>query len=115
MLSAKEDHIAPWKSNYALTQFVSGPAKFCLAASGHIAGVVNPPAAGKYCYWTQSKTPKSADAWFNGTKQTDGSWWPEWQRWVSKFSEGQVPAREPGSDKYKPIEDAPGAYVKMKS
>ena len=115
MLSAKEDHIAPWQSTYALTQMVSGPAKFCLAASGHIAGVVNPPAAGKYCYWTQSKTPKSPDSWFNGTKQADGSWWPEWQRWVSKFGGEQVPAREPGTGKYKAIEDAPGAYVKMKS
>ena len=115
MLSAKEDHIAPWQSTYALTQMVGGPAKFCLAASGHIAGVVNPPAAGKYCYWTQSKTPKSPDAWFNGTKQSDGSWWPEWQRWVSKFGGEQVPAREPGTGKYKAIEDAPGAYVKMKS
>ena len=115
MVSAKEDHIAPWKSTYAATQLFKGSVKFCLAASGHIAGIVNPPAAGKYCYWLNTRTPKDPDAWFRGAKQTDGSWWPEWAKWQSKFSDGKVPAREPGGDKLKPIEEAPGAYVKVRA
>ena len=115
MVSAKEDHIAPWKSTYAATQLFKGSVKFCLAASGHIAGIVNPPAAGKYCYWLNTRTPKDPDAWFRGAKQTDGSWWPEWAKWQSKFSDGKVPARQPGGDKLKPIEEAPGAYVKVRA
>ncbi|CAA7612909.1 alpha/beta hydrolase [Magnetospirillum sp. UT-4] len=111
MLSTREDHIAPWKSTYALTQNVSGPVKFVLAASGHIAGVVNPPAAGKYCFWTNSRKVKNPDTWLNGAKQEEGSWWPDWQAWSSKGVK-QVPARQPGSGKLKAIEDAPGAYVK---
>ena len=115
MVSAKEDHIAPWKSTYAATQLFKGPVKFCLAASGHIAGIVNPPAAGKYCYWLNTRTPKDPEAWFRGAKQTDGSWWPEWAKWQAKFSDGKVPARQPGGDKLKPIEEAPGAYVKVRA
>ncbi len=111
LVSAKEDHIAPWKSTYAATQIYSGPVTFCLAASGHIAGIVNPPAANKYCYWTNAKTPKDPDAWFESSKQNDGSWWPAWAKWVSKFGEGKVPAREPGGGKVTPLEDAPGSYV----
>ena len=114
ILATKEDHIAPWKSSYAATQLYKGPVKFCLAGSGHIAGVVNPPEARKYAYWTNAKLPKSPDAWFQGATQTEGSWWPEWDKWVQKFAGGTVPARLPGDGKLKPIEDAPGAYVKLR-
>ncbi|HYH17188.1 MAG TPA: class I poly(R)-hydroxyalkanoic acid synthase, partial [Azospirillum sp.] len=111
-LSTREDHIAPWKSTYQGTQLFSGPIKFVLSASGHIAGVVNPPAAEKYCYWTNAKLPKAPDDWFKGATQTPGSWWPEWQRWVADFANGTVPARDPAKGKLKPLDEAPGSYVK---
>ena len=114
ILATKEDHIAPWKSSYAATQLYKGPVKFCLAGSGHIAGVVNPPEAKKYAHWTNPKLPKSPEAWFQGAKQAEGSWWPEWDKWVQKFGGGTVPAREPGDGKLRPIEDAPGSYVKLR-
>jgi polyhydroxyalkanoate synthase subunit PhaC len=115
MISAREDHIAPWQSTYALTQHVSGPIKFVLGASGHIAGVVNPPAANKYCFWTNTKKPKSPDTWLSGATQVDGSWWTDWQKWVEKYAGKQVPARAPGEGKLKAIEAAPGSYVKIKA
>jgi polyhydroxyalkanoate synthase len=115
ILSTREDHIAPWKSTYVATQLYKAPTKFCLSASGHIAGVVNPPAAGKYCYWTNDKLPKSPDAWLEGATQRAGSWWTEWQNWVKAFAGGKRPARRPGDGKLKPIEDAPGSYVLVKA
>ncbi|MDX2104378.1 MAG: class I poly(R)-hydroxyalkanoic acid synthase [Alphaproteobacteria bacterium] len=114
-VSTREDHIAPWKSTYAATQTFSGPVKFCLSASGHIAGVVNPPAANKYCYWTNSRLTKSPDAWLEKAEQKPGSWWPEWATWVGKHGAGKVPARVPGTGKLPVIEDAPGSYVKVKA
>jgi len=115
ILATKEDHIAPWKSSYAATQLYKGPVKFCLSGSGHIAGVVNPPEANKYGYWTNPKLPKNPEAWFQGAKQTPGSWWPEWDKWVQKFGGGTAPARQPGDGKLPPLEDAPGSYVKMRT
>ncbi len=115
MLSTREDHIAPWKSTFQLTQNAGGTVKFVLAASGHIAGVVNPPAAGKYCYWTNAKKVKSPDTWLTGAKQEDGSWWPDWHAWVSKFGGPQVPARQPGSGQLPVLDVAPGAYVKARA
>jgi polyhydroxyalkanoate synthase len=115
MLSTREDHIAPWLSTYPLTQLVSGPVKFVLSASGHIAGVVNPPAANKYCYWVNPKKPKNPETWLAAAKQEEGSWWTDWQKWVEKFAGKQVPARQPGTGKLKTIEDAPGAYVKVRA
>ncbi|MAG97755.1 MAG: class I poly(R)-hydroxyalkanoic acid synthase [Rhodospirillaceae bacterium] len=114
ILSAKEDHIAPWKACYKATQIYSGPTKFVLAGSGHIAGVVNPPASGKYCHWTNTKKPKSHEAWFEGAKQHEGSWWPDWKKWLVKHSGDQVPARTPGDGALDIVEDAPGSYVKVK-
>jgi polyhydroxyalkanoate synthase len=113
ILSTKEDHIAPWRSTYAATQIYKGPRKFVLSASGHIAGVVNPPAAKKYNYWTNLELPADAEEWLAGATQQAGSWWPEWQRWVSEFSGGEVKARKPGDGKLKPLEPAPGSYVKV--
>ena len=115
LLSTREDHIAPWKSTYALTQLAGGPVRFVLAASGHIAGVVNPPASGKYCYWVNSRKPKAPDIWLTGAKQEPGSWWPDWQKWAEKFAGPQVPARVPGEGGLAAIEDAPGAYVKVRA
>ncbi len=112
-LSTREDHIAPWKSTYAATQLITGPVRFALTASGHIAGVVNPPAANKYSFWTNPKTPKDPDAWVNGAQQTPGSWWDDWAKWVAQYGGKKIPARLPGGDAFKPIEDAPGSYVKL--
>jgi len=113
ILATKEDHIAPWKSSYSATQLYRGPVKFCLAGSGHVAGVVNPPEAQKYHYWTSTKLPKQPDAWLQGATQYPGSWWTEWDKWAEKFSGGTVAPRQPGDGKLKPIEDAPGSYVKV--
>jgi polyhydroxyalkanoate synthase len=115
MLSTREDHIAPWHSTYAATQLFSGPVKFVLAASGHIAGVVNPPASGKYGHWTNPKNPKNPDTWLKGAKEQAGSWWPTWSKWLARKSGAKVAARQPGDGKLAVIEDAPGSYVKVKA
>lgn len=114
LLSTRDDHIAPWKSTYAATGIYSGPVKFVLAASGHIAGVVNPPARKKYCYWTNAKTPKAPENWLKQAKETAGSWWPDWDKWLKKHAGGKVPARRPGDGKLAPLADAPGDYVKVR-
>lgn len=115
ILSTKEDHIAPWKSTYAATQIYGGPTKFILSGSGHIAGVVNPPAGGKYSYWTNTRRPKSPEKWLEGATEHPGSWWPEWKAWLDRHAGGKVAARTPGDGKLPAIEDAPGSYVKVKA
>ncbi len=115
VLSTREDHIAPWKSTYAAVNTYKGKTRFVLAGSGHIAGVINPPAANKYMHWTNEKAPKDPDVWLAGATQTPGSWWPDWSRWVANFAGSKVPARTPGDGKLKPIEDAPGSYVAVKA
>ena len=114
ILSTHDDHIAPWKSTYRAVHLYAGPVRFVLSASGHIAGVVNPPEAGKYCHWTNAKAPKDPDAWLKGAKRRDGSWWPDWQKWVKKLGGGEVEARTPGRGGLKALEDAPGAYAKVR-
>ncbi|MCC9622562.1 class I poly(R)-hydroxyalkanoic acid synthase [Thalassospira sp. MA62] len=113
-LSTREDHIAPWKATYAGTQLMSGQVKFVLSASGHIAGVVNPPAANKYCHWTYNRTPENPDDWMAKATQHDGSWWTDWQNWISRRTGGKVDARKPGDGKLKVLGDAPGDYVKVR-
>jgi len=113
-LSTREDHIAPWKSTYRGTQLLSGPKRFVLAASGHIAGVVNPPEGGKYSHWINTELPPDAEAWFKGATEIAGSWWPDWHRWVTALGKEQVPARVPGQGRLKAIEDAPGSYVQVR-
>jgi polyhydroxyalkanoate synthase len=113
-LSTREDHIAPWKSTYRGTQLLGGPKRFVLAASGHIAGVVNPPEGGKYGHWISTELPPDPETWFRGATEMAGSWWPDWQRWILASDKTQVPARQPGDGKLKPIEDAPGSYVKVR-
>ena len=113
-LSTKDDHIAPWQATYKATQIYKGPKRFVLSASGHIAGVINPPAADKYCYWTHTRTPSDPEAYLEKAKRHEGSWWPDWQKWVTKHAGGQVPARVPGDGKLSIIEDAPGSYVAVR-
>ena len=113
LVSTREDHIAPWKSTYRGTQLYSGPVRFVLAASGHIAGVVNPPEGGKYSHWVNEELPTSPDEWFAGATELAGSWWPDWQRWVSGQDKAMVPARVPGEGKLPALEDAPGSYVRV--
>lgn len=115
ILSTREDHIAPWKSTYAATQLYAGPTTFCLAASGHIAGVVNPPAANKYCHWVNDKLPRKPEQWLETATQKPGSWWPLWDEWAKGHGGGMVPARTPGDGKLAIVEAAPGSYVKVKA
>ncbi|MCU0887821.1 MAG: class I poly(R)-hydroxyalkanoic acid synthase [Rubritepida sp.] len=113
MISTREDHIAPWKSTYRATQVYGGPVRFVLAASGHIAGVVNPPDSGKYSHWVNEDLPEDPEAWLTGATELAGSWWPDWQRWVVGLDRTMVPARVPGAGKLPAIEDAPGRYVRV--
>ena len=115
-LATREDHIAPWKSVYASMGLFSGPKRFALASSGHIAGVVNPPDKHKYAYASDARTPRNADAWLKGASERPGSWWPEWANWVRRRAGKRTkPAPVPGAGGLPTIEDAPGAYVKVKS
>ncbi|MGB1446177.1 MAG: PHA/PHB synthase family protein, partial [Arenicellales bacterium] len=112
-LSTQEDHIAPWRSTFAGASLLKGPVRFVLSGSGHIAGVVNPPESNKYGYRTHRRRPNGdADAWFESANQKEGSWWPDWQKWVSKFSGTKVKPRKPGAKKAFPVlEAAPGAFA----
>ncbi len=114
LLSTREDHIAPWKSTYAATRLYGGPVKFTLSASGHIAGVVNPPGS-KYGHWENKKTPPTPEQWLESATLIQDSWWPSWEKWIAKFAGGEVAARVPGDGKLKVIEDAPGSYVRVRA
>jgi polyhydroxyalkanoate synthase len=110
-ISTVEDHIAPWKTTYKGSRYLGGPVRFVLGGSGHIAGIVNPPAAKKYHYWTNEANPPSADAWFTTATQHAGSWWEDWQRWIDTQNGGErVPARTP----HNALEDAPGSYAMLR-
>jgi polyhydroxyalkanoate synthase subunit PhaC len=114
--AAKDDHIAPYGSVYKATRQFSGPVRFMLAGSGHIAGVVNPPQDKKYQHWTNPArdNPPTSEEWLEGATEHTGSWWPDWKDWLAKQSGPQVPARDPAKGKLKPIADAPGSYVKVR-
>jgi polyhydroxyalkanoate synthase len=115
-LATREDHIAPAESVLYGSQFFGGPVKYVLSGSGHIAGVVNPPAGGKYQYWTNDniKDIKLAD-WIKGATEHKGSWWPDWLQWLDGLDAERVPARAVGSEAMPPIEDAPGSYVRVRA
>ena len=113
--ASKEDHIAPYRSVYRGTHLFGGPVTFVLAGSGHIAGVINAPASGKYQHWTSDHLPASAEGWLSQAQEHPGSWWPHWAAWLVERSGGKVPARDPAKGKLKPIEDAPGSFVRVKS
>jgi polyhydroxyalkanoate synthase len=112
-ISTLEDHIAPWRSTYAGAQLLKGPVRFVLGGSGHIAGIINPPAANKYGYWTNEGLMADPDDWLSGARQHAGSWWPDWGKWIAGHGGEKVRARVPGKGQLKVIEDAPGAYVKV--
>jgi len=114
-ISTAEDHIAPWKTTYKGAKYLGGPVRFVLGGSGHIAGIVNPPAAKKYQYWTGEKNPATAEKWFEGATAHPGSWWEDWQKWMDARNAGEkVPARKPGDGKLRVLEDAPGSYVMLR-
>ena len=116
--ASKEDHIVPWDAAYRNTQVLSGKKRFVLGASGHIAGVINPPAKKKRSHWIGNGTalPSEANAWFDKAGEHQGSWWPDWSDWLKAHAGKQVPApKTPGNRKYTPIEPAPGRYVKQKA
>ncbi|HEX7952289.1 MAG TPA: class I poly(R)-hydroxyalkanoic acid synthase [Burkholderiales bacterium] len=112
-ISTIEDHIAPWKTTYLGAKLLKGPVQFTLGGSGHIAGIVNPPAANKYWYWTNDKLRDTADEWLSSAEKHPGSWWTDWSAWVAGFGGDKVPARAPGG-KLDVIEDAPGSYASLR-
>jgi len=115
-LATREDHIAPANSVLFGSQFFGGPVRYVLAGSGHIAGVINPPGKPKYQYWTGEKpTGSNVENWLKKATEHPGSWWPDWLEWLKTQDAEMVPARKIGGGKLKPIEDAPGSYVKVKS
>lgn len=113
-LSTREDHIAPWQATFAGANLLSGPVTFTLAASGHIAGVVNPPSANKYCFWSAPEKSADPDAWLLSAKEQAGSWWPHWQKWLEKQGDEQVTAINPAKGPLKSLAPAPGTYVKKR-
>jgi polyhydroxyalkanoate synthase len=114
--AGKEDHIAPADSVYKATQLYAGPVRFMLAGSGHIAGVVNPPRAKKYQHWLNetAENPPTLAEWQKGAVEHPGSWWNDWDKWLSEKSGPRVEARIPGAGRLPAIEDAPGSYVKVR-
>jgi polyhydroxyalkanoate synthase len=115
-LATREDHIAPAKSVLYGSQLFGGDVRYVLAGSGHIAGVINPPGKPKYQYWTGGPAQGAdVDAWVTKATEHPGSWWPDWLNWLKARNDATVPARAIGGGKLKPIEDAPGSYVKVRS
>jgi polyhydroxyalkanoate synthase len=113
--SSREDHIAPARSVYKGAKLFGGPVTFTLAGSGHIAGVINAPAAMKYQHWTNPAMPDTLESWMSGAAEAPGSWWPHWLAWLKARSGKQIPARDPTKGPFTAIEDAPGSYVKVRS
>ncbi|MGY8705184.1 class I poly(R)-hydroxyalkanoic acid synthase [Bradyrhizobium sp. 18BD] len=115
-LATREDHIAPAESVLYGSQFFGGPVKYVLSGSGHIAGVVNPPASNKYQYWTNDNIKDISVAdWMKGAVEHKGSWWPDWREWLGALDPEEVPARVVGSEALPAIEDAPGSYVRVRA
>src|SRR5438067_8714878 len=110
VLSAKEDHIAPWMSTYKTTQLLPGHVRFTLSSSGHIAGIVNPPSP-KAMYWSNTDTPPDAKAWLAAATEHKGSWWEDWTAWIAERAGSRRAAPALGSAAHPPIDDAPGNYV----
>ena len=112
--SSKEDHIAPAPSVYKSARLFGGPVTYMLAGSGHIAGVINAPAAQKYQYWTNDHLPPTLAEWQATATEHPGSWWPHWAEWLKERSGPMVPARDPAAGPLPPICDAPGEYVRVR-
>ena len=113
-VSAMEDHIAPWKATYAGPGLMKGPSRFVLSGSGHIAGMINPPAANKYGYWTNDALDGDAESWFAGAAQHEGSWWNDWRAWIEPYLDREVAARVPGRGGLPTLEAAPGSYARVR-
>ena len=114
VLATREDHIVPWRSAYRTIHLLGSKEKsFVLGASGHIAGVINPAAKNRRSHWVSDTYPRDPEAWLSQSDEVQGSWWPRWSQWLAKHDGGKrkAPAK-PGNSKYKPIEPAPGRYVK---
>jgi polyhydroxyalkanoate synthase len=116
LYASREDHIVPWHAAYRSTQMVKGKKRFVMGASGHIAGVINPPAKGKRNYWTNDRLVNEAEDWLEAATEHPGSWWTDWSRWLATHAGKKVAApKAPGSRQHKAIEPAPGRYVKQKA
>ncbi len=118
LYGSREDHIVPWRSAYASTQIFGGPSRFVLGASGHIAGVINPPAKKKRNYWVSDtdRHPKDADQWLEMAHEIPGSWWPDWMDWLAGHSGKKVKApTQAGGNGYKVLEPAPGSFVRVRA
>jgi polyhydroxyalkanoate synthase subunit PhaC len=112
-ISLKDDHVSAWQATYDGARRFGGPVEFILGGSGHNAGVINPPSANRHGYWVNEAMPATAEAWFDGAKKKEGSWWPRWQAWLSRDRTAEkVPARVPGEGKLPALEPAPGSYVR---
>lgn len=113
-ISAKDDHIAPWKSTFAGAKLFGGKVRFVLGGSGHIAGIVNPPVANKYCFWANDELTHEAESWLQNADRFDGSWWSDWSVWISSQGGRTVNARKIRNNRTNPFEDAPGSYAKLR-
>jgi polyhydroxyalkanoate synthase len=115
ILATREDHIVPWKTAYLSTRHLKGDTRFVLGASGHVAGVINPPAKNRRSYWRSERLSAGAEEWLAGAEEVPGSWWSNWSVWLEGFSGGECAARKKlGNSVYKAIEQAPGSYVKVR-
>ncbi|MBA3812458.1 MAG: alpha/beta fold hydrolase [Caulobacteraceae bacterium] len=114
LVSLKDDHVSAWEATYAGARLFGGPTRFLLGGSGHNAGVINPPSAGKHGYWTNDSLPEDAEAWLAGAEKQPGSWWPQWNTWLTAQDGAKVSARAVGAGKLKPLEPAPGSYVRAR-
>lgn len=113
---SREDHIVPWQSGFKSRELLSGPMEFVMGASGHIAGVINPPAKNKRSYWTSAYQGRDPEQWLQHAQEQRGSWWPHWIAWLGKHAGSQVAARKKlGNAHYSVIEAAPGRYVRVKA
>ena len=113
-VSTLEDHISPWLATYAGARVFPGPVRFVLGGSGHIAGIINPPQARKYCYWTRDEFDADPQQWLARADQHPGSWWSDWAAWAMHYAGEHVPARLPGAGRLPALENAPGSYVKVR-
>jgi polyhydroxyalkanoate synthase len=116
VFSAREDHIVPWKGGYESARCLGGPVTFVLGASGHIAGTINSASKNKRSFWTNAKVGPDAERWLQGAKETPGSWWGTWAKWLAPHGGRKIAARKAlGDARHKPIEPAPGRYVKERA
>lgn len=116
LLACREDHIVPWETAFRSKDLVGGETRFVLAASGHVAGVINPPTRNKRSHWLNDDVESDPQGWFDGAEEKPGSWWPDWNAWMRRHSGGTIPAPvQQGNARFNPIEPAPGRYVKEKS